>query len=84
LLDDYVHQSMIDDVNIISDPNIVKNPPFMVVEEHPPSSFLVVEECPPYPKAKKRKSLVLISTLPKRRTRSTRSAEAAVRWKNME
>jgi hypothetical protein len=56
----------------------------VVVEEHPPSPCLVVEERPPSPKAKKRKSLVFVSTLPKRKTRSARFAEATVGWKNME
>jgi hypothetical protein len=54
----------------------------MVVEELPPSSSLIIKEHPP-PKPK-RISSVFISTLPKRRTRSARLAEAAVGWTNIE
>jgi hypothetical protein len=73
LLDDFVHHSSSDEVQIIQNPNIAYFPPCLVVEERPPS-----------PKAKKRKTHVFVSTLPRRRTRSARSTEAAVGWKNME
>jgi hypothetical protein len=72
-LDDSVHHSSSDEVQIIQDPNIPDFPPCLVVEEHPPS-----------PKEKKMKTLVFVSTLPRRRTRSMRSTEATVGWKNME
>jgi hypothetical protein len=68
-----VHHSSSDEVQIIQDPNIPYFPP-----------CLVVEECPPSPKEKKRKMCVFVSTLPRRRTRSARSTEATIGWKNME
>jgi len=55
----------------------------MVVEELPASSNLIIEEHPPSTEPKRRSS-IFISTLPKRRTRSARLAEAAVEWKNIE
>jgi hypothetical protein len=75
---------MSDDVQIISDPSIPVPSPCVVVEEHPPSPFLFVEEHPPSPKEKKRKSHFFVSTLPRRRTRSTRSTKATIGWKNIE
>jgi hypothetical protein len=83
LLDDYVHHSSGDEVQILPDPSIPEFPPCMVVEELPPSSSLIIEEHPPSPEPKRRSS-VFISTLPKRRTRSARLAEAAVGWTNIE
>jgi hypothetical protein len=68
-----MHHLTSDDVQIISEPNILEFPPCLVVEEHPPS-----------PKANKRKTHAFVSTLPRKRTRSARSTGAAVGWKNME
>jgi hypothetical protein len=73
LIDDFVHHSSSDEVNIIQTPILADFPPCLVVEEHPLS-----------PKAKKRKSPAFVSTLPRRRTRSTRSTRVAVGWKHME
>jgi hypothetical protein len=73
LLDDYVHHSSSDDVQIIPDPSIPKFP-----------LCLVVEERPPFPKETKRKDPSFVSTLPSTRMRSTRFTEAVVGWKNME
>jgi hypothetical protein len=83
-LDDSMCHSLSDDVQIISDPSIPEPSPCVVFEECPPSPCLVVEEWPPSPKAKKMKSHVFISTLPRRRTRSARSIEEIVGWKNIE
>jgi hypothetical protein len=68
---------------MIPDPSIPEFPPCMVVEELPASSSLIIEEHTPSHEPKRR-SYVFISTLPKRRTRSTRLAEAAVGWTNIE
>jgi hypothetical protein len=84
LPDDSVHHSTSEDVPIISDPIIPKFPPCLVVEERPPSPCLVFEEHPPSPKSNKRKSLVFVSTLRRKKTRSARSTKASVGWKNME
>ena len=83
LLDDFVHPSSGDEVQILPDPSIPEFPPCMVVEELLASSSLFIEEHPPSPKPKKR-SFVFISTLPKRRTRSARLVEATVGWTNIE
>jgi hypothetical protein len=72
-LDDSVHHSSSDEVQIIQNPSIADFPPCLVVEEHPPS-----------PKEKKRKTPAFVSTLPRRRTRSARSTGATVGWKHME
>jgi hypothetical protein len=66
LLDDSVHHSSSDEVQIIQNPSIADFPP-----------CLVVEECPPSPKSRKRKTPVFVSTLPRRRTRSARSTGAS-------
>jgi hypothetical protein len=71
--DDFVHHSLSDEVQIVKNPNIAFFPPCLVVEERPPS-----------PKAKKKKTLVFVSTLPRRRSRSARSTEATIGWKNIE
>jgi hypothetical protein len=83
-LDDFVHPSMTDEVQIIPDPSIPEFPPCIVVEERPPSSCQIVEEHPSSPKPTKKKDNVFVSTLPRRRTRSTRSTAAAMGWKDME
>jgi hypothetical protein len=71
-LDDFVHHSLSDDVQIIPDLGILEFPP-----------CLVVEQCPPSLQATKMKAPTFVSTLPKRRTRSTRSTEETIGWKNM-
>ena len=68
-----MHHSSSDEVQIIQNPTIAYFPP-----------CLVVEECPPSPKLKKRKAPSFVSTLPRRRTRSTRSTGAIVGWNHME
>jgi hypothetical protein len=73
LLYDSMRHSSSDEVQIIQDPSIPDFPPCVAVEERPPS-----------PKEKKRKTLVFVSTLPRRITRSTRFTEATIGWKNME
>jgi hypothetical protein len=73
LVDDSMHHSSSDEVHIIQDPSIPYFPPCRVVEEFPPSL-----------KENKRNTHVFISTLPRRRNRSTRSTEEEVGWKNME
>jgi hypothetical protein len=71
--DDSVHHTSSDDVQIIADPSIPEFPPCVVEEEHPVP-----------PPATKKKAPAFISILPRRRTRSTRSAEATIGWQDME
>ena len=71
--DDSAHHTSIDDVQIIEDPSIPEYPP-----------CVVKEECPVPPLAMKKKTTTFISTLPRRKTRSTRSVEAAIGRQDME
>jgi hypothetical protein len=73
LPDDSAHPMSVDEIQIISDPSIPKFPPFVIEEEHlvpPPTT--------------KKKTTTFVSTLPRRKTRSTKSVEAAIGKKNME
>jgi hypothetical protein len=63
----------IDEIQIISDPSIPECPPCVIEEEHPVP-----------PPAAKKKTTTFVSTLPRRKTRSTKSVEAAIGKKNME
>jgi hypothetical protein len=73
MLDDSAHPMSIDDIQIITDPSIPEFPPCVLEEEH-----LVP------PPATKKKTTTFISTLPSRKTRSTRSVEATIGRKDME
>jgi hypothetical protein len=71
--DDSTHHTSIDDVYIIADPSILEYPP-----------CVVEEECPVPPPVMKKKTPAFVSILPRRRTRSTRSIEDAIGWKDVE
>jgi hypothetical protein len=71
--DDSVHHTSIDDVQIIADPSIPEYPPCVVEEERPVP-----------PPTTKKKTPAFVSILPRRRTRSTRSVEAAIGWQDVE
>ena len=67
LPDDSAHPMSIDEVQISSDPSIPEFPPCVVEDEHPIP-----------PRATKKKASSFVSILPRRRTRSTRSAKVAI------
>jgi hypothetical protein len=73
LLDDFVHPMSIDDIQIITDPSILEYPPCVLEEEHPIP-----------PPTMKKKTSTFVSTLPRRKTRSTRSVEVAIGRQDME
>ena len=73
LPNDYMHPMSIDDIQIITDPSLPKYPPCVLEEEQP---------IPPL--AMKKKTATFISTLPKRKIRSTRSIEVAIGRQDME
>jgi hypothetical protein len=73
LPDDSTHPMSIDDIHIIVDPNIPEYPPCVLEEEHPVP-----------PPAMKKKTTTFVSTLPRRKTRSTKSVEAAIGRQDME
>jgi hypothetical protein len=73
LLDDSMHPMFVDDIQIITDPSIPEYPPCVLEEEH-----LVP------PPVTKKKTTTFISTLPSRKTRSTRSVEAVIGRQDME
>jgi hypothetical protein len=73
LPDDFMHPMSIDDIQIITDPSIPEYPPCVLEEEHPIP-----------PPATKKKTTTFVSTLPRRKTRSTRSVEAAIGRQDME
>jgi hypothetical protein len=68
-----VHHTSSNDVQIIADPSIPEFPTCVVEEEHHVT-----------PPATKKKASAFVSILPRRRTRSTKSAEATIGWKTME
>jgi hypothetical protein len=73
LPDDFAHPMSVDDIQIIADPSIPEYPPCVLEEEHlvpPPTT--------------KKKTTTFVSTLPRRKTRSTRSVEAAIGRQDME
>ena len=68
-----MHHTSSNDVQIIADPSIPEFPTCVVEEEQPVP-----------PPSTKKKASAFISILPRRRTKSTRSAEATIEWKAME
>jgi hypothetical protein len=73
LPNDSMHPLSVDKIQIISDPSILECPPCVIEEEHPVP-----------PPAAKKKTTTFISTLPRRKTKSTKSIEAAIGKKNMD
>jgi hypothetical protein len=73
LPDDSTHPMSVDDIQIITDPSILEYPPCVLEEQqHVP------------PPATKKQTTTFISTLPRRKSRSTRSVEVAIGRQDME
>jgi hypothetical protein len=73
LPDDSTHPMSVDDIQIITDPSIPEYPPCVLEEEQPVP-----------PPATKKQTTTFISTLPRRKTRSTRSVKDAIGRQDME
>jgi hypothetical protein len=73
LPDDSAHPMSVENIQIIIDPSIPEYPPCVLEEEQPVP-----------PPTTKKQTTTFISTLPRRKTRSTRSIEAAIGRQDME